>query len=354
MVHIELQPPATTALDPATAAPATLSGYDAAVPDRHLAALDDAPGRLTRLTSAWLAVRRSARTRSAYRRDLQLWLVHCASTAADPLRARPAEIDAWTVAQRRNGAHGDRPAAETTIARRLAAVSAWYEYLLTNTADDPQPLVTRNPVARAVRPRHNPDYSPTIGLTAAEMDQLLAAADTDSATSGALIRLAFTEGLRVGSILTARVEDLGYDQGHRTLDVRVKGRPDGQPDRIPLPPVVTAAIDSMLTERGHPTEGPLFRTPTDRPIYHMWVYRLVRRLAKCAAIPAFEQMTPHALRATAITLYLDATGGDVRGAQRFAGHARPETTIGYDRRRRTYADHGAYVLARRFGDRTGT
>jgi integrase/recombinase XerD len=66
-----------------------------------------------------------------------------------------------------------------------------------------------------------------------------------------------------------------------------------------------------------------------------------------------DRLTPHGLRATAITLYLDATNGDVRGAQQFAGHARPETTMGYDRRRKTYSGHGAYVLATRFGTLAG-
>ena len=107
----------------------------------------------------------------------------------------------------------------------------------------------------------------------------------------------------------------------------------------------------MLDERGHPATGPLFCTPSGRPIYHMYVYRLVKRFARAAGIAAAARLTPHGLRATAITLYLDATDGDVRGAQRFAGHARPETTIGYDRGRTTYSDHGAYVLARRFGER---
>lgn len=184
------------------------------------------------------------------------------------------------------------------------------------------------------------------------MDRLLATADADSATSSALIRLVFTEGLRVGSALTAQIEDLGHDQGHRVLDVQVKGRADDEPDRIPLPPVVDTAVDAMLTERGHPTAGSLFLTPTGRPIYHMYVYRLVKRLAKRAGIAAFEKLTPHGLRATAITLYLDATNGDVRGAQQFAGHARPETTMAYDKRRKTYSGHGAYVLAGRFGART--
>jgi integrase len=107
----------------------------------------------------------------------------------------------------------------------------------------------------------------------------------------------------------------------------------------------------MLAERGHLTSGPLFLTPTGRPIYHMYVYRLVKRLAKRAGIAAFDKLTPHGLRATAITLYLDATNGDVRSAQQFAGHARPETTMAYDKRRKTYSGHGAYVLAGRFGSR---
>jgi integrase/recombinase XerD len=315
----------TPGRDLATTAAATGSlaaGPGAAAP--LPAALVGVPGRLVALTRAWLAVRTSESTRTAYRRDLQLWLVHCAETGVDPLRARPADVDGWTVAQRLRGA---RPAAEATIARRLASVSSWYDYLVANTVDDPQPLVART---RAARPKRNPTYSPTIGLTAEEMDRLLAAADADSRTVGALVRLVFTEGLRVGSALTARVEDLGHDQGHRTLEVRVKGRAAGEPERIPLPPVVATALDAMLDERGRPAGGALFCTPVGRPIYHMYVYRLVKRLAKTAGIPAFDRLTPHSLRATAITLYLDATGGDVRGAQRFAGHARPETTIGYD------------------------
>jgi len=208
--------------------------------------------------------------------------------------------------------------------------------------------VTRNPAARADRPRLDPDYSATVGLTDVEMDQLLAAADADSATS-ALIRLEFTVGLRVGSTLTARIEHLGWDQGHRTLDVAVKG---GTTKRVPLPPVVAEAVAEMLTERGNPTEGPLFLTPTGRPIYHMYVYRLVRRLARAAGLPQADRITPHGLRHAAITLYLDRTNGNVRGAQLFAGHARPETTMRYDRARRGLSDHGAYVLAGRFGTRT--
>lgn len=311
-----------------------------------------AADRLATLTDTWLRVRRSERTRSAYRRDLQAWLGYCARTGIDALNARAADVDGWIVAQRIQGANEGtraRPAAESTIARRVSAVSSWYNYVIAGTADDPRPLVNRNPASRASRPRLDPDYSPTVGLTDAEMDRLLTAADADSATSSALIRLEFTVGLRVGSTLTARVEDLGWDQGHRTLDITVKG---GTTRRVPLPPVVADAVGEMLAERGNPTGGPLFRTPSGTPIYHMYVYRLVRRLARQAALPTADRITPHALRHAAITLYLQQTNGNVRGAQVFAGHTRPETTMRYDRARRGLSDHGAYVLASRFGTRT--
>ncbi|GAA5180851.1 site-specific tyrosine recombinase XerD [Rugosimonospora acidiphila] len=313
------------------------------------AATRDAANRLAALTATWLTIKTSVHTQRAYRRDLRDWLTHCERAGIDPLAARIADVDAWIVTQRREPARGGRPASEATIARRVAAVSSWYTYLMANTADDPQPLATRNPAAAAGRPKIDPDYSATVGLTATEADRLLEAADADSATSSALIRLVFTAGLRVGSALGARVQDLGHDGGHRTLDIHVKGN---RRDRIPLPPVVAEAVADMLTERGNPTTGPLFLTPTGRPIYHMYVYRLVQRLARQAALPAADRLTPHGLRHSAITAFLDQTHGNLRGAQRFAGHADPRTTGRYDRARRGLSDHGAYVLAARFGERT--
>ena len=60
------------------------------------------------------------------------------------------------------------------------------------------------------------------------------------------------------------------------------------------------------------------------------------------------------LQLAAITLYLTQTNGNVRGAQLFAGHARPETTMRYDRARRGLSDHGSYALAGRLDESGGT
>ena len=74
------------------------------------------------------------------------------------------------------------------------------------------------------------------------------------------------------------------------------------------------------------------------------------RLARRAGLAAASGLSPHSLRHTAITEILDATGGDLRRAQDFAGHADPRTTRRYDRRRDQLDNHGAYLLAGRFSD----
>ncbi|GAA0451404.1 integrase [Actinoplanes capillaceus] len=305
-----------------------------------------APTRLAELTTMWLSRQRSAHTRTAYRRDLWQWGDWCAATGRNPLTARPADLDAWIVEQRATGARG-KPAAESTIARRLSAIASWYDYLVVNTAADPEPLIRHNPAQAAARPRVDPDDSSTVGLARTEADRLLAQARADSRTNHALILLLLVAGLRVGSAIDARIEDVGADRGHRVLNLTVKG---GRRRRVPLPPVLAHAIDEMLAERGAPAEGPLFVTPSGLPIYELYVHRLIRRLARGAGLASASALSPHSLRHTAITEILDATGGDLRRAQDFAGHADPRTTRRYDRRRDQLDNHGAYLLAGRFGD----
>ncbi|GAA2691589.1 tyrosine-type recombinase/integrase [Actinoplanes palleronii] len=315
-------------------------GLRAGLPELPAPALN----RLDALTARWLARQRSAHTRTAYRRDLWQWADWCAAVRLHPLTARAADLDAWIIEQRATGARG-RPAAESTIARRLSAVASWYDYLIDNTAADPEPLAVYNPARTAARPRIDPDDSSTVGLDRAEADRLLQTAQHESVTSQALIALLLLTGARVGSAIDARVEDLGTDRGHRVLDVTVKG---GRRRRLPLPPPLAYALDRMLAERGSPPAGPLFLTPSGIGIYELYVYRLIRRLARRAGIAAADTISPHSLRHTAITEVLDATDGDLRRAQDFAGHADPRTTRRYDRRRNQLDNHGAYLLAGRF------
>jgi integrase len=303
--------------------------------------------RLAALTTAWL-MRRAPSTRDAYGKDLARWLAWCERCNVSPLAARMMHMDAWIAWQRQYGADGDgRPAAENSIIRRVSAVSSWYKYLYRNTKDDAQPLALTNPAETDGRPSVDPDYSPTVGLSTAEIDRLIRAADNDSLRAAALMRLLSYGGLRCGSAISANIEDLSHDRGHRILNVHGKG---GKVFRVPLPPALAEVIDAMLTERGNPVDGPLFATRHGGRLDRAYIGRLIRRLAKVASIPAADKLSPHSLRHTFATDYLDA-GGNLRDLQDAMGHADPRTTRRYDRARHNLDRHPAHVLATRFGAR---
>lgn len=300
---------------------------------------------LTRLTAAWLNRYDSPHTRTAYERDLRYWAGWCQSRGLHPMQARMADVDDWLAYQRDHGVRGDgQPAARRSIARRLSVVASWYTYLIRNTATDPIPLITHNPADTNARPNVDKDASPTIGLTRAEADRLITAADADGPRSSAVIRLMLTNATRCEVITTAKITDLSWDRGHRVITMPTKGKVR----RDPIPPPTARAIDVYLTSRGNPAEGPLFATRNGTPFSEPGLFRLVRRLAKQAGIPSASKLSPHSLRHTAITEALDATG-DLRKAQDLAGHADPRTTRLYDLRRGQLDGHAAYVLATRYG-----
>jgi site-specific recombinase XerC len=300
------------------------------------------------LTDAWLNRSKSPHTREAYFRDLTYWLGWCASAGVHPLRARMMDADNWMTWQREHGVRGDgHPAARRSIARRLSVVSSWYDYLIRNTAADDVPLITHNPAATDARPDVDKDHSPTVGLSRAEADRLIEAADADGPRSSAVIRFMLTNAARCGVISTARIEHLGHDRGHRVIDMTVKG---DRMKRDPLPPPTAAAIDAYLAMRGSPADGLIFVTRTGRALDEACLFRLVQRIARKAGIPSADRLSPHSLRRTAITEALDATH-DLRKAQDLAGHADPRTTRLYDDNRNQLDGHAAYVLATRYGVR---
>jgi integrase len=303
--------------------------------------------RLATLTATWLA-RRAESTQREYRKDLGHWMDWCDRCGVSPLSARMVHMDAWIAWQRQNGISGSgKPAAEASIARRVACISSWYKYLIRNTKDDPAPLVTTNPADTDGRPDIDPDNSTTVGLSTAEADRLIAAADTEGPRTSALIRLLLYGGLRCGSAIGADVADLGHDSGFRILTVRMKGR---KVRRVPIPPSLGDALDAMLAERGNPAGGPLFATRTGERLGEPYLYVLVQRLARTARIPSAGNLSPHSLRHTFATDYLNA-GGNLRDLQDAMGHADPRTTRRYDRSRHNLDRHPAHVLATRYGAR---
>jgi site-specific recombinase XerD len=311
---------------------------------------------LDAFTDGWLANRRlSEHTRAAYRVDVGRWLDWCRGRDLDPMAATFVHINAYardleqTVAAGRAG-----PLSPATVARMLSGLSSWYGFLVKLGA------LAGNPVAGADRPRVSRDQSTTRGLTAAEVDALLAAAAADrgpaAARNLAAVAVLADLGLRVGELVGLDLGDLGAERGHRVIRFTGKG---GQPRRRALTPASTAALDTYLAGRaaaaGVPVDelaGPLFATATGARWDRHAVLRLVRRLAAAAGIPAAADLSPHSLRHAFATVAREE-GVPLEDVQDAMGHADPRTTRRYDRDRHNLDRDPSYAVwaarARRVG-----
>src|SRR3954447_6821073 len=188
----------------------------APVPAVRPAPLDRLPGTadddpFMRLAAGWL-IGHPPRTATAYRRDLAAWASWCAQLGIHPLGAERHHVDAWvrhltTTPQPRTG----RPAAPATVARKLSALSGFYDFGVHDAE-----VLTHSPVASVRRPRVSDD-SQAVGLTADELRRLLATAAAHSPRSAALVTLLTFCGLRISEALGADVRHYGHDQGHRVL-----------------------------------------------------------------------------------------------------------------------------------------
>ena len=288
-----------------------------------LPAVNDDPVR--RLVAAWLLGYASPSTRRAYAADLAAWLAFCDRAGTGPLEARRVHVDAWARALQAGGA------APRTVARRIAAVSSWYQYLAG------EGLRAGSPAEHARRPRI-PDKGETPGLTRGELARLRAAARKHGSTrSIALVELLAHTGLRIDEALSRDVTHLAWDRGHRILRLARKG---GRGDRTVLTAPVTRALDDYLDGRAG---GPLFATRTGKRMGQPEAWKMIRRLAARAALDTAGQISPHSLRVAFITGAREA-GAPLEDVQDAAGHADPRTTRRYDRGRHSLDRHAAYAL----------
>ncbi|HWH02001.1 MAG TPA: tyrosine-type recombinase/integrase, partial [Pilimelia sp.] len=116
------------------------------------------------------------------------------------------------------------------------------------------------------------------------------------------------------------------------------------------PPGAAAALDAYLAQRaaaqGVPVPalaGPLLVTATGRRLDRHAVFRLVRRLARDAGLPAWQRLSPHSLR-HAFATTARAEGVALEDVQDAMGHADPRTTRRYDRDRHNLDRDPGYAI----------
>ena len=206
---------------------------------------------VTLLVTAWLSTRRSENTRAAYARDIgstprqrpgraPSWLTWCQQQQVHPVTGVTALHVARYARQLDNA--GLSPA---SAARKLAAISSWYAWLVRRAH------LTASPAAGIARPRPGPHAPPVPALTQDQALALMHAADTapgpQRARTAALIAVLLLTSVRLSEVTGADVADLGTSGGRRVLWVtRANGRRQG----LPLPGPAASRIDAYLASRG--------------------------------------------------------------------------------------------------------
>ncbi len=283
-----------------------------------------------------LAARCSPRTVDAYRRDLTAF---AASLDGPVGEATTEQIEAWLASLRAEGR------APTTVARRLAAVRAFFRHLtLIGMRAD-------NPAAAIAGPRRPRTVPRTLSPSEAERLVEVATGTTPRAMRDrALVELLYGAGLRVS-------EAVGLVKASVDLEgrlVRVVGK-GGKERLVPLGRPAAEALRRYMAlgrphlDRRHRPD--LFLNARGGALTRAGVFLILRRLADRAGLEP-GRVHPHLLRHSFATHLLEG-GADLRSVQEMLGHADVATTERYthvsDKHRRD-AYFRAHPHARRRND----
>ncbi|RJQ05457.1 MAG: site-specific tyrosine recombinase XerD [Bacillota bacterium] len=259
----------------------------------------------------------SANTLESYGRDLRQYSAYLKNKVrlVSLLDASRANIISYLLLMEKQG---KSPA---TIARRLAALKSFYQFLVR------QSLVERDPTANLESPKLDRKL-PKV-LTVREVETLLR--QPKPGTPGglrdkAMLELLYATGIRVSELISLSVGDVNLDSRY----VRCAGK-GGKERTVPLGTIACQAVSEYLT-RGRPQivkdpgERSLFVNHHGRRMTRQGFWKILKKYAGEAGIR--KEITPHTLRHSFATHLLE-NGADVRAVQEMLGHADISTTQVY-------------------------
>jgi tyrosine recombinase XerC len=257
----------------------------------------------------------SPRTITAYRQDLEQFAAFLQEEDCPW-----AQVDR-TVARRYMAAMQRRALAPASVARKLAALRAFYAYLVRTGVLPAHPL---RGLGTPKQPRRLPTY-----LSVDETVALLSAPDPrtpQGLRDRAILEMLYSTGLRVSELVSLNLGDVSW--GER--EVRVQGK--GGKERVAI--VGRPALRALHTylREGRPrlagehTTSALFLNRLGGRLTDRSVRTIVSQHARIAGLD--DDVTPHTLRHTFATHLLEG-GADLRIVQELLGHARLTTTQRY-------------------------
>lgn len=332
---------------------------------------------LASIIQALLAIEKDVRsdtTRRVYRQDVKhffTWLYDNHIAVADITRDVMNSYNNALIAHRWEK-HGDEQRYKNITINRMFTVARRIvnELVFTGTLQS-------NPFERKIKGLPVSDVTSHAALSEKQVEQLLERIDTTTIKGKrdyAIVTLLVRTGLRRDECVQLNVGNLEKRQGHDIADIE-HGK--GNKERIVKVPVdvrrVIQEYEDALAhykDKENKTVGrtyasdhaPLFISfrrgdhpslvTVENTVTHEQrkgearidvkaIELLVKRLGKAIGV---DDLTPHGLRATCITLLLKH-GAPIHKVQQVAGHADPRTTERYDKDKFNLDDNAVDVLA---------
>ena len=214
--------------------------------------------------------------------------------------------------------------APTTIARKIAAIKTFYNFLVAegHVSHDPTEGLTSPKIGRSL-PKP---------LTLEQIKLLLDVMNRKSSPEGkrdkAMMELMYATGMRVSELVSLNITDVNLQPGEASLKCNGKG---SKQRIIPIHDSAAQWVKKYLDEsrpqiNGNKAENALFLNQRGDRLTRQGFWLILKRYAGEADIKA--EITPHTLRHSFAT-HLLRGGASLRHVQELLGHANISTTQVY-------------------------
>ena len=255
--------------------------------------------------------RLSEKTREVYSSEAERYLIYLTERNADPYSAKPADIEAYIIFRRGEGA------GERTEGRILSSLRAFYRFLLQEGDGDGE-----NPAKLVEKPKERV-HLPRV-ISAEEADRLLSSFPADDILSirdWALFELIYSSGMRISEAVALDVSS--YRKEERTISVI------GKRDKERIVFIGDAAINALDIYLSSVRPALLLNPRETAFFLNRRGGRITRQAAHKRFHEAVERLgldaTIHTLRHS-FASHMIENGADIRSVQEMLGHSDVRTT----------------------------
>lgn len=261
----------------------------------------------------------SENTIAAYRNDLSQYLefieTHSGTRLTEWSAVTEDDIEAYLAYMK----HKDQPYASSTIARKVAAIKSFYNYL---TAEG---IVEENPAIDIDSPKVKKRLPQT--LTFAEVERLLEAPAGNNSAKNlrdlTLLNVLYATGMRVTEVVSIQLEDVEIERSILSSPTR-----QGDAREIPLEESTRSLLVEYMAE-GRPQlakdkyERALFLNHRGEKLTRQGLWLIIKGYARQVGLNT--EVTPHTLRHS-FAVHRLSKGSKLEDIQRLLGHANISTT----------------------------